>query len=53
MRNEKLEKLELISVELDYMLDSKAFYQPVYKFNVNINNGNELQSIYIPAMNNK
>lgn len=48
--NEKIEKLDIISVNLTYMLDSKAFYQPVYKFSTHLNNSNEVQDIYIPAM---
>lgn len=42
------EKIEIRQVTLDYMLDTKGFYQPIYKFDVNVNG--EEQSIYIPAI---
>lgn len=42
------EKIEIGQVTLDYMLDTKGFYQPIYKFDVNVNG--EEQSIYIPAI---
>lgn len=50
MNNPKIEKLDIITAELSYMLDSKAFYQPVYKFDVYINNSDTLESIYIPTI---
>ena len=42
------DQIEIGQVELDYMLDTKGFYQPVYKFEVNVDGDN--QSIYIPAI---
>lgn len=42
------EKIEIGQVTLDYMLDTKGFYQPVYKFDAKVNG--EEQSIYIPAI---
>lgn len=42
------DQIEIGQVELDYMLDTKGFYQPVYKFDVNVDGDN--QSIYIPAI---
>lgn len=44
----KGEKIEVGQVTLDYMLDTKGFYQPVYKFDVKVN-GQE-QSIQISAI---
>ena len=45
---DKGEKIEVGQVTLDYMLDTKGFYQPIYKFDVKVN-GQE-QSIQIPAI---
>lgn len=45
-----LKKLRIESVELDYYLDSKEYYQPVYKFNVYINDLDTEQYIYVPAI---
>lgn len=42
------EKIEIGQVTLGYMLDTKGFYQPIYKFYVNVNG--EERSIYIPAI---
>lgn len=45
---DKGEKIEVGQVTLDYMLDTKGFYQPVYKFDVKVNE--QEQSIQIPAI---
>ena len=41
-------RIDIIGGKLDYQLDSKGFYQPIYTFNVELN-GNESQ-IEIPAI---
>lgn len=41
-------KIDIIDVKLDYKLDSKGFYQPIYTFNIKLN-GN-LSQIEIPAL---
>lgn len=46
----EINKIKINSVELDYMSDSKAYYQPVYKFEVNINDLEKTTYIYIPAI---
>ena len=46
----EINKIKINSVELDYMTDSKAYYQPVYKFEVNINDLEKTTYIYIPAI---
>ena len=45
---DKGEKIEVGQVTLDYMLDTKGFYQPIYKFDVKVNE--QEQSIQIPAI---
>ncbi len=42
------EKIEIRQVSLDYMLDTKGFYQPIYNFDVSING--EEGNILIPAI---
>lgn len=41
-------EVEVLGIELDYEMDTKGFYQPVYVFEVKLN-GNET-NIYIPAI---
>ena len=43
----KMQSVEIIAVKLEYRLDSKGFYRPIYMFNTFIN-GLEY-SIIIPA----
>ena len=43
------EKIEVGQVSLDYMMDTKGFYQPIYTFEVVVNG--ELQFVQIPAIN--
>lgn len=45
---DKIETIEIHAIELEYDLDSKGFYQPVYFFDCKIN-GSEYP-IFIPAM---
>lgn len=48
---EKPEKIHIKNVTIGYEIDSKAFYQPVYKFAVAYNGGNEEEDvIIIPAI---
>lgn len=42
------EKIEVGQVTLDYMLDTKGFYQPIYNFDILVNG--EEQYIQIPAI---
>jgi len=42
------DKIEMGQVTLDYMLDTKGFYQPIYKFDISVNGYK--QSICIPAI---
>lgn len=42
-------KIEVINIDLAYNSDTKGFYQPVYKFKVNIDGENN-HHIYIPAL---
>lgn len=42
------EKIEIGQVTLDYMLDTKGFYQPIYMFEVSVSG--EEQRILIPAI---
>ncbi len=48
--NEKIKKIKINSIEIDYMLDSKNYYQPVYKFKVFFNDMENDENIYIPAI---
>ena len=41
-------KIDIIDGKLDYKLDSKGFYQPIYTFNVEVNGS--LSEIEIPAL---
>lgn len=44
-----LKRIKVENIELDYMLDSKGFYQPVYKFDIVVND-EEKDNIYIQAL---
>ena len=44
----EIEKIELGEVSLDYMLDTKGFYQPIYSFAIQADG--EEYSIQIPAI---
>src|SRR5699024_11010320 len=43
-----INKIEFIDINLDYYLDSKGYYQPVYVFNVLVDE--EVNEIIIPAI---
>ncbi len=46
--NEDINKIELIDIKLDYHLDSKGYYQPIYIFNAIVDG--DIYDIAIPAM---
>lgn len=47
-RSEDISKIEVEDIKLSYMLDTKGFYQPIYKINARIDG--EDSAILIPAM---
>lgn len=46
---EQIQRMWINSVELGYSVDTKGFYQPVYKFNCQVNDENE-NCVVIPAL---
>lgn len=46
--SEDVKKIDIEDISLSYMLDSKGFYQPIYKFEVKVDG--EMANIYIPAI---
>ena len=47
-RSQDISKIEVQDINLSYMLDTKGFYQPIYKINARIDG--EDGAILIPAM---
>ena len=45
---EKNAKIDVVGVSLNYELDSKGLYQPIYDFKVKVNGERDI--IYIPAL---
>lgn len=50
IQQKPIKKIFINSFELDYLLDSKNFYQPIYKFSVFINDNKTPEYICIPAL---
>ena len=46
-----LDKIEIIDFKLIYSLDTKGFYQPIYNFDVNLDE--KKSQIHIPAIKDK
>lgn len=40
----------VVSCELDHAIDTKGFYQPVYRFGLTFGPGGDIWDVYIPAM---